>query len=453
MRRQWVHVTDSRKRHTLLGIVAFIALAGVFALPAQVYAGFWDVVINGPQAVFSTIVNALLYGIVYVFGKLIAVTLIPALVFVASYNDFASEWGVQLGWTVVRDIANMFFIVVLLVIAVATIFKVESYSYRALMPKLIIMAILINFSRTITSFFIDISQIIMLTFVNSFRNIAAGNLINGLGLVNILQSFPEQATGDASALAAFGSMVLGVAVTVVAAGILLVLVVVLAFRIIMLWMLIVLSPMAFLLSVFPGGQKYSSEWWEKLAGHLIVGPVLAFFLWLSFTIMQNNLWTQREGSSFQKLLEQEGIKSKGEEIIVKYNPFGTTQGQLNSMINYIIVIGLLMGSLTIASQLGVLGGAIVGTVSGGLSKLGIEAAKSTGKFVDKRLKGWTSDKGFIGKGINYALAGFGSQARIKGGFGFSTPFRFAKGYRERLAEKYHDAFHGEKELGMVLADA
>jgi hypothetical protein len=49
------------------------------------------------------------------------------------------------GWVITRDIANMFFIVILLVIAFATILQIEQYNYKKWLPKLILMAILINF--------------------------------------------------------------------------------------------------------------------------------------------------------------------------------------------------------------------------------------------------------------------------------------------------------------------
>jgi len=53
--------------------------------------------------------------------------------------------------------------------------------------------------------------------------------------------------------------------------------VILAFRIVMIWLLVVLSPLVFLLNVFPGKMKsYSNMWWEKFANQLIVGPVMAF---------------------------------------------------------------------------------------------------------------------------------------------------------------------------------
>ncbi len=359
-------------RHATIVMSAVFALMGVFGVAHYGLSASMGWLGNAIETSILSIVTAIIYGFIWVFGLLVTKSLIPILVMVASYNDFATEYGVQLGWTVVRDVSNMFFIIVLLVIAVATIFKVESYSYRALLPKLLIMAVLINFSRMITGFFIDFAQIIMLTFVNSFRDVAGGNIVDATGIGRIFSYLPEalKKGQDVESLKVFGALLLGLAITAVTAGVLLAFIVVLVFRVIMLWTLTVLSPLAYLLSAFPGGQKYSGQWWEKFTSHLIVGPVLAFFLWLSFAIMQQGLFTRRQNSTFGQFLA-------GEKVTIEdYNPYGTEAGATDNLINFIIVIALLLGSLTLTQQLGAMGGQFAGTVSGTLSKIGIGAVKA-----------------------------------------------------------------------------
>ena len=414
-------------RATLI-MAALLALMGVFlVIPGTHAQGVLGWAANIAEGALITVVTTLIYGIVWFFGMLVTVTLIPILVMVASYNDFATEYGVQLGWTVVRDVSNMFFIIVLLVIAVATIFKVESYSYRALLPKLIIMAILINFSRMITSFFIDFAQIIMLTFVNSFRDIAGGNIINAVGIGDILSySAKKTVSGqDVESLKVLGGLLLGLAVAAVTAGVLLAFILVLVFRVIMLWTLTVLSPLAYLLSAFPGGQKYSSQWWEKFTSHLIVGPVLAFFLWLSFAIMQQGSFARRENTTFGKFLAGEKV------TIEKYNPFETEVGRTDSLINFIIVISLLIGSLTLTQQLGVMGGQFAGQVSGTLGKIGYGAAM----FFPKRLGGVAAQK-WNERTARLLEAAPGEQVKPwkKVAFAALNPIAAYKGWQERTTE-------------------
>ena len=66
----------------------------------------------------------------------------------------------------------MFFVVVLLIIALATILNQEKYSYKTWLPKLILMAVLINFSKMICGLIIDVAQVVMMTFVNAFKDVS-----------------------------------------------------------------------------------------------------------------------------------------------------------------------------------------------------------------------------------------------------------------------------------------
>ena len=66
--------------------------------------------------------------------------------------------GVRVGWAITVGVANMFFVLILLWVAIATIFDFAPYTARQLLPKLILMALLINFSLAIGSSFIRLSN-------------------------------------------------------------------------------------------------------------------------------------------------------------------------------------------------------------------------------------------------------------------------------------------------------
>ncbi len=230
------------------------------------------------------IINGFFMLLITVFGFLLTL-LIQLLIQVAQYNDFINSDIVSTGWTMVRDICNMFFVIVLLVIAFATVLKIQSYSYKNLLKKLIIMALLINFSKTICGFFIDFAQVAMLTFVNAFKD-ASYNLVEMLGITSILKL--AAITPDESAQWKItGAIVIGAIMVIITCVVVLIFVLVLLVRIIYLWLLVVLSPLAYMLSSFPGGQSYASRWWDYFTKQLIVGPLLAFFLWLSLASAAN----------------------------------------------------------------------------------------------------------------------------------------------------------------------
>lgn len=56
---------------------------------------------------------------------------------------------VRVGWPIIRDIANIFYVFILLWIALATIFDYSTFSARNLLPRFIVSALLINFSLVI----------------------------------------------------------------------------------------------------------------------------------------------------------------------------------------------------------------------------------------------------------------------------------------------------------------
>src|SRR3989344_7290118 len=65
---------------------------------------------------------------------------------------------VQIGWGVTRDLANMFFILILLGIALDYILF-QSFGVKRALPMLIVVALLINFSLPIAGIFIDFANV------------------------------------------------------------------------------------------------------------------------------------------------------------------------------------------------------------------------------------------------------------------------------------------------------
>jgi len=285
------------------------------------------------------------------------------LIYISQYNNFIGSRVVEVGWVIVRDICNMFFVIVLLVIAFATILKLENYSYKKWLPKLILMAILINFSKTICGIIIDAAQIVMLTFVNAFKDIGGGNLVDLLGIQNwqSLKGIEEVSSWEITAAYVLSVIYAAIALIVVTA-----MVAMLVMRIIMIWIYVVLSPLAYLMSAFPGGAKYASSWWSDFIKNLIVGPVLAFFIWLSFTSLAN----------FQtNNLEIDGTIDNRDDISCETGNNGVCKvGTSDVLLKFIIAIGMLLGGLKITSEIG----GEAAKVAGKVSEKGFKFAKEWG---------------------------------------------------------------------------
>jgi len=102
-------------------------------------------------AVFLTLGAAIMWltGILLNYG--IAFSIID-------FNTFATISGVSIAWTVLRDIANVFFIFIFLAIGISTILGLQQYGAKKLLPLLLIIAVLINFSLFFAKAGVDIAH-------------------------------------------------------------------------------------------------------------------------------------------------------------------------------------------------------------------------------------------------------------------------------------------------------
>ncbi len=364
-----------KSKEVMFLVVFLIAILGIFFIGNSAQAGVGDTITN--------ILTWIIHGIVWVLGRALLV-LIFILTPVASYGDFVNSPPVREAWHIVRDLCNMFFILILLIIAFATILRIESYNVKKALPKLLVMAVLINFSKTICGVLIDASQIIMLTFVNSFQSLGQGNLTEMLGISELLNFSFEKRDIDAfqdesnkvTATSVLGVYVLALIYVLISIVVMAVIIGVLIMRIVMIWIYIVLSPFAYLLAAFPQGQKYASQWWGEFSKALIVGPVLAFFIWLSFTSLGN-----REAGSV--------LTIDGEMQAFENAPVAgiSKTGSANHMIKFGLSIGMLLGGLIITQQIGGVFGTITSKTVAGFQKgqgLAIKGALGTADMINRK---------------------------------------------------------------------
>jgi hypothetical protein len=354
-------------------LVAVIVMASFFIAP-QTFASWQETVVGG---IFFIFIGGL---------GLILTLVIKVLLMVASYQNFIGSQAVIQGWVIVRDLSNMFFVVILLVIAFATILHIESYNYKKWLPKLILMAVLINFSKTICGLLIDVAQIVMLTFVNSFKDVAAGNFVDMMGIKEIVTF--QKDTGGNVFWTLMGAYMLGLIYMIIAVVVLTTMLMILVMRMVMIWIYVVLSPLAYLLSAFPGGAQYASKWWKDFISNLIVGPVLAFFIWLSFAALQ----TSESAADLAALGEgriNDGIVVSGEN-----KTLNTGSGDMineaskpSVFIKFIIGIGMLIGGLKIAQEVGGAAGSIAGKGMAKLNSMGAATSNFGKKWAGKIASG------------------------------------------------------------------
>lgn len=173
-------------------------------------------------------------------------------------------------WQKVRMVSNVMLILGLLFIAFANVarWQLDYYTAKALLPRLALAAVFINFSLLMTQAIMDLG------------NILTAYFIHGVEFVNII---PASALGGGASVA--GTALIGYAifmfwqVVLIAALIALVtLVAILVFRVVLIWVLAILSPLVFLFGVLPFTRGLTSIWWNYLVKYVFMGAVVAIIL-------------------------------------------------------------------------------------------------------------------------------------------------------------------------------
>ncbi|MBU0999224.1 hypothetical protein KKG24_02855, partial [Patescibacteria group bacterium] len=102
----------------------------------------------------------LLTQVAYFFNVIISVTL---------NGDLFKLSFVSQAWGIVRDLSNIFFILILLYVAIKVILGLGGSEVKKMIAKVIIIALLINFSMFFTQIIIDSSNILASIFYNKLQ--------------------------------------------------------------------------------------------------------------------------------------------------------------------------------------------------------------------------------------------------------------------------------------------
>lgn len=280
--------------------IIFAAIVGIIGLGALV-AGLL-------YAVIAAIVN-------WLIGVIMTVGIVPG-------NPLTPEI-VEIGWNFSRDFANLFFILALAFIGLATVLRIREYEAKKALPTLIIIALLINFTPVIVGFVVDVGNIITKFFLDSAGSIDTfGDTIN-MAKDYLVNSLARLFLEDGHFWENFVEIILKFIFITVYGLVLLVFFIfatfiylligaVFLFRTVILWILMILSPIAFLSKVFPAGKTtkmvfpdilHWDKWWETLIQWTVVGIPIGFFLYLSNLIMSATHKAQLEGIFDITLLE------------------------------------------------------------------------------------------------------------------------------------------------------
>ncbi len=308
---------------------------------------------------------------------------------------------VDIGWKIFRDLANIFFIFILLWIALSTILGLNSGKTKELISHLVIVALLINFSLFITKTVIDASNIVALHFYelittnkptnNSttgtqylFSSAVPGGSFSGAFMegLKIQTLYDSKSAGgqamESTAQGGFGTFavgaggiinfgkiiltgLLGIILMLTAAYVFFVAAILFIIRVVVLMMLMLLSPLAFLAYVLPSTETYWEKWKESLVSNCLFAPI---YLALSFVVVKTI-----QSPAFQQAMS---IPTANDSLASVFDP--TSTGGFAMLFNFILLIALMLGSILIAKK---------------MEAYGVEAAVELGNEA----------KGFVGRNI------------------------------------------------------
>lgn len=194
-------------------------------------------------------------------------------------------------WSIFRDITNVVFAIFFLVIIFSQVsgIGISNYGIKKLLPKIIISAILINLSYIICAALVDVSNIAGSSLKGLFTGIEEGitatgiianaaegtqidfsNIVSGLIGGGLIAGLAIGATGGLGAIFISLLPVLLAAVFAVAIAY-----ITIAARQAFVYLLIMVSPLAFVCNLLPNTEKWFATWKKSLSQMLLFYPMFA----------------------------------------------------------------------------------------------------------------------------------------------------------------------------------
>lgn len=190
--------------------------------------------------------------------------------------------GMYAAWTVFRDVANFGLIIgmFMVIFSQATSYGLSAYGVRKMLPKIIIAALLVNMSYIICAVLVDIFNILGASLDNVLSE-AITDRINAAGGLDleIGEILSTAAIGVTGALMASSSlfpliliMLFLILLIILIMGI--VSVFFLIARQVLVVILIIAAPLAFIAWLFPNTEQHFRKWWSTFVRLLAIYPVV-----------------------------------------------------------------------------------------------------------------------------------------------------------------------------------
>jgi len=315
---------------------------------------------------------------------------------------FGNSAGLLIAWSVLRDLGNIMLLFGFIFIGLQTILNIGHFSMGRALARLVIFAILINFSLFVSSAIVDISN----TFAASFYNIAsstgegadctraenneqcvgygiAGKVLQAAGITAVfsidgMSKVGEILSGDGyKALALHAGTAIFLVIMMVTLGAAAIMLVI---RAIVLMLLLVVSPLGFAGMAIPQFEEQSKKWWSMLISQSFFAPIYILMVFVGLKIMEGAQATFNSGGAdITTALGDTNVSTGGIFII-----FALMVGFMIAAQNMAKSMGAVGASFAINTASKAVGGATMGTagwvgrrtIGAGMADLGHRIEKS-----------------------------------------------------------------------------
>lgn len=361
-------------------------------------------------------IGHVMYGIFIVSGHTMAGAgiLFDYLLHFGISPNIINQTFVEGAWENIRDLANAAFIFILLWISIATILRIPKNTAKDLLHKVIIVALLINFSLFVTRVIIDAGNMAALFFYDSFKTTEIGNLngraeqgaalksdainrdgreVKGVSTTLMTKIDPQQMLQEREDMAQTGDVwklvflyVASFTMMFYMAWIFFITGFLFLSRIVVLWILMAASPLAFVSMILPQSSSPTQKYfWKELVGKSFCIVIFLFFVWLAVIFADpsnaTNLFLASDNTSGLNFLEFIIVLALKFGVIILLLKYGKdqTDKRCGSFAGVSLdiskrVAGLAGGALGLAA--GGVGGAVLRKRLGGLAtSLGKDEAR------------------------------------------------------------------------------
>lgn len=269
--------------------------------------------------------------------------------------------GINIAWKVIRDLMNIGFIFLLVYEGIKMIIGYsDTTKIKKFITGVVLASLLINFSLFFTKVIIDASNIVTIGIYNSIvdNSASASNTapvpgqsigVKGLSAPFMralgLQSFfgVDVPLGNDSGATAL-TLGLGSILFLVVAFVFFAVTCLFVVRYLVLILLLMLSPIAYMGMALPFMKTYADQWWTAFKSQLLFAPIYMIITWVVLTLMTSP-----------------GFITNGD-----FSTLATANNTsaLSVLLNFAVIIGLAIASLVIAKNTSTKGSQYISKMTG-----------------------------------------------------------------------------------------